>query len=57
MMEANPNRVWAVIDRDHHDYILAVYPTEIEALRVVNLRGGRAESLEWGCNVDGEVVS
>jgi hypothetical protein len=41
--------VWAVVDRDHSDYISAVYPSELEALRVLNGRGyGRVVLLPWG---------
>lgn len=47
--------VWVIIDRDHYDSITAVYPTELDALRVLNGRGyGRVQFLNWGTNVRGE---
>lgn len=47
--------VWAIIDRDHYESITAVYPTEIDALRVLNNRGyGRVDFLPWNTNVRGE---
>jgi hypothetical protein len=41
--------VWAIIDRDYSDSITAVYPTELDALRVLNGRGyGRVAFIAWG---------
>lgn len=46
--------VWALVDRDHCDTITAVYPSELDALRVLNSRGyGRVAPLEWGESLGG----
>lgn len=46
--------VWAVIDRDYGESITAVYPTELEALRVINERGyGRVGFVSFGQTLDG----
>lgn len=45
----NEEGVWAILDRDHYETITAVYPSEVEALRVLNGRGyGRVVHLAWG---------
>lgn len=44
-----PDTIWALVDRDYGENITAVYPTELDALRVVNGRGyGRVVELNWG---------
>lgn len=49
--------VWAILDDDYISYITAVYPTELDALRVINRRGyGRVAFLKWGHTANGEPV-
>ena len=50
----NEEGVWAILDRDHYETITAVYPSEVEALRVLNGRGyGRVVLLPWGETASG----
>lgn len=49
--------VWAILDHDYGESITAVYPTELEALRVINERGyGRVQAIGWGRDVNGDEV-
>lgn len=51
--------VWAIIDPGSYegDYIAAVYPGELGALRVLNGRGyGRVQFIEFGKDMRGEIV-
>lgn len=49
--------VWALLDDDYISYITSVYPTELEALRVINGRGyGRVAFINWGHTANGEPV-
>ena len=49
--------VWALLDADYLEAITAVYPTELDALRVVNGRGyGRVAFIPWGHTANGEPV-
>lgn len=41
--------VWAVVDRDMGEHISMVFPSELEALRVLNGRGfGSVVFVPWG---------
>lgn len=54
-MSDSAGGVWAVIDSDYGENITAVYPSELDALRVLNGRGyGRVAFIEWGNDVRGE---
>lgn len=47
--EPEPQGVWAIVDRDYNTSITAVYPTEIDALRVINGREyGKVVFVPWG---------
>lgn len=44
--------VWAVIERDHYEYIARVYPDEESALRsAVEAGWGRVAFISWGSGV------
>mgnify|MGYP003611601834 CR=1 FL=1 len=44
--------VWAVIDLDYGESITSVYPTELDALRVLSGRGyGRVAFVPWGASL------
>lgn len=44
--------VWAVVERDHSEYIARVYPDEVSALRSAVENGwGRVQFIEWGESV------